>query len=695
MKKNLRITGCLAIAAMAQGQNVTGPSSSQTPFMEPVAPGVKFTSVITAGDQVNGYTACGILDGAGAWDNGDGTFTFLVNHEFGSTSGAVRAHGQTGAFVSKWIINKDDLKVISGADLIQRIYLWNGSSYTMHNPTNPSSNARTHRFCSGDLPAVSAFYNEATGKGTMNRIFMNGEEAGSEGRAFGHVASGPDAGSTYELPYLGKFSWENSVANPGTGDKTVVAGTDDAGGGQVYIYIGDKKTSGLDIEKAGLTGGKLYGIAVNGYVSESNGTIPAAGTTFSLYDLGDVSGMTGSTINTNSNNNGVTGFQRPEDGLWDPQNPTDLYVLTTNSFSSPSRMWRFRFTDINDLTKGGTVEAVCDGTEGQHMFDNMGIDNFGHIIIQEDPGGNSYNARIWQYDIATDKLTEIAKHDPARFETGGASFLTTNEEASGMFDAQEILGAGWFLLVDQAHTGTGVSSEVGENGQILAMFNPDSYASNPEISVEGNSTDIPNGTSNPEAANGTDFGTTATGTTVTKTFEIKNAGPADLVIDGISIGGANASEFTPDGFPSFPLTIAANSAQSIKIKFAPTTVGLRKANVMVESNDFDESEFDFAIQGVGLNPADVENTSLSQYVKLYPNPTRDMATVAINLAQPQTVAITVVSMNGKIVAAPIQQKLGAGEQKVNVSTANLPNGNYYVVISSGEEITKVQLVVAH
>lgn len=693
MKKILLASSCMAVAAMANAQNVTGPSSSQTPYLLPEAPGVKFTSIITVNDKVNGYTTCGLLDGAGAYDNGDGTFTMLINHEIGNTSGAVRAHGATGAFVSKWVIKKSDLSVVSGTDLIERVYLWNGTGYDLYNPTTPSLNARASRFCSGDLPAVSAFYNAATGKGTKERIFMNGEESGNEGRGFGHVATGADAGSTYELPYLGKFSWENSVANMGTGDKTVVAGTDDAGGGQVYIYIGDKKTIGNDIEKAGLTGGNLYGIAVTGYLNESNGTIPAAGTAFTLYNLGTVHNTTGSTLQTNSVNNGVTGWMRPEDALWDPQHPEDLYVLTTNGFGSPSRMWKFHFNNIKDMTQGGTVTAVCDGTEGQEMFDNMGIDNFGHILIQEDPGGNNYNALIWEYNIAKDTLIKLAKHDPARFETGGANFLTNNEEASGIFDAQEILGPGWFLLVDQAHYG--ISGQAVEGGQILAMYNPTTANANPEISLEGNSTDIPNGSNAPVAANNTDFGNAVTGTDVTKTFTIKNAGPAALVIDSIKMTGANAAEFTLVGAPTLPLNIAANASQTLTVKFAPTAVGLRKANIEVKSNDFDENHFKIAVQGVGLNPTDVENTqSLSQLVKLFPNPTRDMATVAINLDKAQKVSVAMVDLKGRVVVAPIQQDLGAGEQKINISTSNLASGNYYVVITAGAEITKIQLVVA-
>lgn len=61
-------------------------------------------SDVQVGDSAaNGYRLVGIPDGLGAFDNGDGTITLLVNHELGSTKGVVRSHGSKGAFVSKWI----------------------------------------------------------------------------------------------------------------------------------------------------------------------------------------------------------------------------------------------------------------------------------------------------------------------------------------------------------------------------------------------------------------------------------------------------------------------------------------------------------------------------------------------------------------------------------------------------------------
>jgi hypothetical protein len=81
--------------------------------------------------------------------------------------------------------------------------------------------------------------------------------------------------------------------------------------------------------------------------------------------------MKGSALQTASDAAAVTQFLRPEDGAWDPKNPADFYFVTTNAFTAPSRMWRLRFSDINNPETGGTITAVLDGTEGPKMMDNM------------------------------------------------------------------------------------------------------------------------------------------------------------------------------------------------------------------------------------------------------------------------------------------------------------------------------------
>ena len=111
--------------------------------------------------------------------------TVFMNHELGATLGAVRAHGQTGAFVSMDGPPQPVL-VVGGQDLSKQVYTWNGTSYVLTTDTT----ARYGRLCSADLPAWTAFYNPSTGRGFNGRIFMDGEEVGLEGRAFGHILTG-------------------------------------------------------------------------------------------------------------------------------------------------------------------------------------------------------------------------------------------------------------------------------------------------------------------------------------------------------------------------------------------------------------------------------------------------------------------------------------------------------------------------
>ncbi len=695
MKNILQTLLLSTLAGVTVAQTtLTGPSSSQTPYLNPVVTNATITSILTSTQSIGNYTMAGLPDGTGAWDNGNGTFSMLINHEMGNTAGAVHAHGSTGAFISKWVINKSTLAVVSGADLIQNVNLWNGTSYTTYNATTPSTLAAFTRFCSADLPSVSAFWNAFTGKGTQERIFMNGEESGTEGRALGHIVSGPNAGTTYELPFLGKCSIENSVASPYSMDKTIVATLDDATPGQVYFYIGTKTNTGNEIDKAGLTGGKLYGIAVSGLLVETNAGVPAANTTFSLVDLGNVSAITGASLQTLSTNSGVTQFLRPEDGAWDPSNPNDFYFLTTNAFNSNSRLWKVHFTSITNPENGGTITAVLDGSEGQQMMDNMGIDNSGHIMIQEDVGNNVHNGKMWQYTIATDNLTQIAAHDVNRFITGGSNFLTQDEEASGVIDAQSILGAGMFLFVDQAHYS--IPAPVVEGGQVLSLYNPSTAIVNPEVNIQGNSTNIIDGATTTLAGDNTNYGLVGIGFPQTKTFVIQNSGAGNLSITQIGFSGANANEFTLIGAPAYPWNIAPAASQTITVQFSPTAAGTRSANIHIVNTDITETWYDYKLDGNAMVTTGINGlNNISEFISLYPNPTKDEATVKIVTENSENVRIRVYDLQGKMVKSPIEKQVEMGENSISISTIDLKNGIYFVEVTSGNKIQKIEMVVSH
>jgi hypothetical protein len=458
----------------------TGVSSSESPYVVPVDENISTVSLLTVGDQVgfksDGVTPwkmVGIPDGLGAFDNGDGTFTLLMNHELGATSGVVRDHGFAGSFVAKLVIDKTTLEVLEGADLIQQAFEYDAATDTYVTQTTAFN-----RFCSADLPAETAFFNPDTGLGyDGGRIFMNGEESGAEGRAFAHFASGAEAGTSYELASLGNMSFENVIASPDTGNKTVVAELDDSSGGQVYFYYGDKQATGIAVEKAGLVGGDLYGLKIDELLDETSAANPLGAdgvSAFSLVKLGndgDVSDMTGAALETNSEANGVTAFLRPEDGAWDTIDPSKFFFVTTNGFNQPSRLWEVDFDDPTDPNSGGAIRLLLDGTEGQQMLDNMTVTKAGKIILQEDPGNQSHLAKIWEYDPATDQMTLLAQHDPNRFVSGGSDFLTQDEESSGIIDVTDILGSAGqnvFLLDVQAHYAT--DAETVQGGQLIAVY---------------------------------------------------------------------------------------------------------------------------------------------------------------------------------------------------------------------------------
>jgi hypothetical protein len=393
----------------------TGPSSSAAPYVLPIAPGANTISLLTVGDAVNGYRMPGTPDGLGAFDNGDGTFTLLMNHELAS------------ALVSKWTIRKSDLAVIAGEDLIKQIALWNRVTNSYEPPAKGVTLANL----------CSANFDRATG------IFFDGEENG-EGRVFAHLLDG----TSYELPRMGRAQWENAVIHPAA-VKTIVVGLDDVAGGYLYVYIGEKRATGNAIERAGLTNGSLYVVRVTGG-------------SFQLLNLGNVSGVSGGTQRALSAAVGATQWERTEDGAWDPTHPNDFYFVTTATFETSSRLWRLRFDDLADPARGGRLDIMLDGSEGPKMMDNIVVRARGDVIIQEDPSGPLV-ARIWRYDPVLDTVEVIAQHDPALFD--GPRAISTSEESSGVIDASDILGDGWLLFDVQTHT-------AGQGGQLLAMHLP-------------------------------------------------------------------------------------------------------------------------------------------------------------------------------------------------------------------------------
>jgi hypothetical protein len=484
--------------ALAAPPTSTGPSTTTSPYVVPVADGVSVTSLLTVGDDgaaTNGYEMTGIPDGLGAFGLGGGSFGLIMNHEIGvdSDTGAVlgvpRAHGFAGAFASKLRIDRKTLEVEEGEDLVQpgtEYWDYLTSSYgsapgaagtRADGKVFEAYTAEFLRWCSGTLTDSGQLYNPRTGNGTRERIYFGNEENGDEGRTFGVS----EDGHAKQLPRLGLFSWENTVpAYNRNSDTTLVMGQEDRATGQPWVYVGKKTDDGDVFDRAGLTNGTNYVVDV---VDEAVSTDAEFRTTYGKgveadVDLSEVDwNQSGADQNAEAEAEGLT-LNRIEDGVWDPRpgHHGEFYFTTTEGGAGATDerdgggLWRLSFEDKNDPLKGATLELLLDGSEAPLLYkpDNLGIDRHGNLLIQEDPGGDPFIARIVAYDVDSGDTGVVAQFDPERFAPGGSAFITDDEESSGIVDARRYLGRGWFLFDAQVHEPSGDPATV-ELGQLLAL----------------------------------------------------------------------------------------------------------------------------------------------------------------------------------------------------------------------------------
>ena len=483
-------------------------------YMLPAHPAVCVVPLISVPETApNGYHMGGVPDGIGAFRTGRQTFDVILTHELRYNHGKARKHAGSGAFISRWRFDtscwqggRGALHLQWGEDLIGAggVHYWDHA----RNTYRTSENVPLERLCSADLPAVSALHHkDADGEwGTKERLFLGGEETHTRykpvfGRALAHVVTGPNTGHTWELPRLGRGSWENVLACPVSQRKTIAILPDDATAyvgptwrlreptSELYVFVGKKLPADSEhpeFARAGLCDGTLYGVRVlagDGPTAvcaehhelgfggaHSHGKF-LGDARFELVALPDqavdgergvVTDEPGTRLQKQSLAAGITQFFRPEDGSWDPREGKgrEFWFVTTGDEKIPaaaSRLFHLVFDDITAPERGGTIRIVFGDKGGGRTYsvrhlDSACVDPCGRVFVQEDPGGHPDVTRTLLWDPKCETLRVVAKGDPELFcNKGGERFLTHNEESAGIVPVFDLLGEGWYLAAVQCN----------------------------------------------------------------------------------------------------------------------------------------------------------------------------------------------------------------------------------------------------
>ncbi len=402
-------------------------------------------SLITFNDILsNGYVFPRLPDGLASIPNRNGLVDIFVNHELSLDK--VNEYAK----VSKLTVDENG-GIISG-ELIE------------------DGSGKYERFCSATIFKDNGF---------KNPVFVTNEEI-EEGIV---VAYDTVTKNKTEMPWLGKFSHENTILVPNKNNKTIVFTTEDNESmhSQLYMFISNNPTDFLN----GI--GQLYVL-----VGENNTTSfqdLQKGITYSGYFqpvAWNWMTQNSTDLENEVQNLNALDFMRLEDTDYSKDDNSLIYVTDTGSDDfgeryDDGRLYQFQimessFNQVNNANVTNNnyykvkISILLDGDDGDDLRnpDNIATSKKS-IMIQEDL--NDYNiidggvnARVLKYDLTSHNLNPVAIVDQSQ----DVSHTRAGEwESSGIIEVFDIFGNGYWLLDIQAHT-------LGEGGQLLLMNIPGS-----------------------------------------------------------------------------------------------------------------------------------------------------------------------------------------------------------------------------
>ena len=465
-----------AVISVAVAYAATGVKTAKPPYLVPTAAGVVVDPILSTGDivpqgQTPAYQMSGIPDGLGAYVNGKGygrgkghhsgsdkqkgTYTVLMNPELGITFPGTPPGVNTR--ISKLTIDAKTNSVLSAK------YPFTG-------------NEGFERFCSATLALIHGTPWYFTGEEAINGI-PPAPPAGHDGSS---IAMNAETGQWWETEHFGHLQHENVV--PTKLSKWFFLTTDDdfRTGFDAYLYAYIAKSF-----KAAISGNPSKGSL---YVWKADGAIQSTeihkGQTLTghFVPISQAENANSVTLKNAAAAKGAFKFDRLEDAALYRQVKGRYYIADTGKRPRTIRGRIYQF-DVNkaDPTKA-SLKLILDGDAGDDLYNPDNLDTSARsLVFQEDresefrdaPFSGGYN-RVMVYDFETGSLQSVARvNTPAALRPG-------TWESSGVINAFDILGDGWWLTDVQAHSTTAPqpgptlapNSSTGEDGQLQALYIP-------------------------------------------------------------------------------------------------------------------------------------------------------------------------------------------------------------------------------
>jgi uncharacterized repeat protein (TIGR03803 family) len=391
-----------------------------------------------------------------------------------------------------------------------------------------------------------------------------------------------------------------------------------------------------------LLDGKFYGMTSNGGTN-SGGVIfewdPSTSAYTKKMDFDDINGNNplGSLTLSSGKFYGMTslggGSGRGVIFEWTPN--TNDYTLKADfnitNGAHPQYGHLVEFEIPAEINLQGNGLDIIDGDTSSTTADHT---DFGDVNT-----GTNYvrTFTIQNTGTATLNISSIGNTNPTDFTVGGLTLPT-------------LVNAGFsttFTITFNASTvGTkNASITVNSNDANEAAYDfaIRGNAITPIIIVKGNNILITNGSTTPAETNHTNFANWALNTPITRTFTIENTGSASLNITGVTLTGADASDFSITQQPA--TTVVVGQSTTFTVSHTPTQSAVAKNAIVNIANNSAISPFTFAIRGSDVVLSISSSLSVGK-VEFYPNPAKNLITISLEGNTQTEVGVTLFDAQG-------------------------------------------------